>query len=84
MAAKSRNVSVADRMWARLMSSTNQPNFTQYSNAIQQKRKQNASEESKVTENGPDNVIETGNRQGLPCDDPTSLLTISTAGDPTV
>ncbi|KAG0567914.1 hypothetical protein KC19_7G171400 [Ceratodon purpureus] len=40
--ATSRNVNVADRMWARLMSSTNQPNFARYERAIQLQQKVNA------------------------------------------
>ncbi|XP_024377287.1 ATP-dependent 6-phosphofructokinase 6 isoform X2 [Physcomitrium patens] len=52
--ATSRRVNVADRMWARLMSSTNQPNFAQYSHAIQQSRKQNATKrrEEEALSNG--------------------------------
>uniref|UniRef100_A0A7I4B1S1 ATP-dependent 6-phosphofructokinase n=1 Tax=Physcomitrium patens TaxID=3218 RepID=A0A7I4B1S1_PHYPA len=40
--AKSRHVNVADRMWARLMSSTNQPSFSQYNEIIIQKRQEEA------------------------------------------
>ena len=68
MIAKARNVNITDRMWARLMSSTNQPNFAHYDKAIQQKREQNAFEGTEVTSKEPDEVIETGNRQGLPKD----------------
>jgi len=87
-------------MWARLMSSTNQPNFEQYSDAIQEQRKQNASKQagapalangsSKATANGnetkeePTEVIQTGNRTGLPMDRAeASLLTAPVPGDPT-
>jgi hypothetical protein len=50
-------VNVADRMWARLMSSTNQPNFSRYKRVISQQRKQNAerqeeAENSKSSTNG--------------------------------
>jgi 6-phosphofructokinase 1 len=86
--ATPRNVNIADRMWARLMSSTGQPNFANYSDAILESRqKRNALRQqasptrtngpSLSTSNGgeyqsepakkkPDEVIETGNRQGLP------------------
>lgn len=47
--ATSRNVNIADRMWARLMSSTNQPNFSRYNKVMQNIRKQNA---LKQAENG--------------------------------
>ena len=86
MVASSRSVNVADRMWARLMSSTNQPNFADYKDAIQQKREQNASEGREVTSEEPEDVVETGNRQGLPKDEKetASLLKASEPGDPTV
>ncbi|KAG0577167.1 hypothetical protein KC19_5G135900 [Ceratodon purpureus] len=84
--AKSRNVVVADRMWARLMSSTNQPNFAGYNDAIQQKREQNASEGTEAAKKEPHDVLETGNRQGLPKGptETSSLLKASETGDPTV
>jgi hypothetical protein len=34
-------VNIADRMWARLVSSTNQPNFVCYNKFVQQLHKQN-------------------------------------------
>jgi bacterioferritin (cytochrome b1) len=40
--ATQRQVNIADRMWARLLSSTNQPNFLRYNKYMQQLRKQNA------------------------------------------
>nr|XP_024384297.1 ATP-dependent 6-phosphofructokinase 6-like isoform X2 [Physcomitrium patens]XP_024384298.1 ATP-dependent 6-phosphofructokinase 6-like isoform X2 [Physcomitrium patens] len=46
--AKSRNVNVADRMWARLMSSTNQPNFSRYEEVVQRQRKLNAQKQEEV------------------------------------
>jgi 6-phosphofructokinase 1 len=81
----SRHVNVADRMWARLMSSTNQPNFVEYGNAIQQKREKN----EKVENEEPVDVIETGNRQGWPKDQTESVSVtvsepVSEPDDPTV
>jgi 6-phosphofructokinase 1 len=35
-------------MWARLMSSTNQPNFARYERAIQQQRKANAQKQEEA------------------------------------
>ncbi len=34
-------MNIADRMWARLVSSTNQPNFVRYNKFVQQLHKQN-------------------------------------------
>ncbi|CAM6042580.1 unnamed protein product [Sphagnum compactum] len=39
--ATQRQVNIADRMWARLVSSTNQPNFVCYNKFVQQLHKQN-------------------------------------------
>jgi hypothetical protein len=39
--ATQRQVNIADRMWARLVSSTNQPNFVRYNKFVQQLHKQN-------------------------------------------
>jgi 6-phosphofructokinase 1 len=84
--ATSRNVNLADRMWARLMSSTDQPRFAEDNHVIQQKQEENASDGTKVTSKEPNGIIETGNRQGLPKDQrkTSSLLTTSEPGDPIV
>jgi 6-phosphofructokinase 1 len=88
--ATSRSVNVQDRMWARLMSSTNQPNFANYNNAIReqkQKREEASKSSSTVTSNGGEykpEMIETGNRQGLPQNTAeASLATTPVPGDPT-
>jgi 6-phosphofructokinase 1 len=44
--ATQRQVNTADRMWARLLSSTNQPNFLRYKKFMQQLRNQNALKKS--------------------------------------
>jgi 6-phosphofructokinase 1 len=54
--ATSRNVNVADRMWARLMSSTNQPSFSRYERVIQQQRERNAESQEEAM-NGASKVV---------------------------
>lgn len=38
---KQRHVNTSDRMWARLLSSTHQPNFLRYNKVIEEQREQN-------------------------------------------
>ncbi|CAM6109997.1 unnamed protein product [Calypogeia fissa] len=46
------NVNVTDRMWARLLSSTQQPDFLQYHNAMEEKKKKNRALAQAQTSNG--------------------------------
>jgi hypothetical protein len=48
--ATQRQVNIADRMWARLLSSTNQPDFLRYKKAMQELRKQNALKQAEKIE----------------------------------
>jgi 6-phosphofructokinase 1 len=48
--ATQRQVNIADRMWARLLSPTNQPDFLQYKKAMQELRKQNALKQAEKIE----------------------------------
>jgi 6-phosphofructokinase 1 len=48
--ATQRQVNIADRMWARLLSSTNQPDFLRYKKAMQELRKQLALKQAEKIE----------------------------------
>ncbi|KAJ7531163.1 hypothetical protein O6H91_14G034600 [Diphasiastrum complanatum] len=57
---KQRRVNTSDRMWARLLSSTNQPDFLQYKNVMEAKRKK---ENSQLAESSHEHGTNNGNSQ---------------------
>lgn len=48
---KQRHVNTSDRMWARLLSSTHQPNFLRYNKVIEEQRERNVANQAVNSDN---------------------------------
>ena len=48
---KQRHVNTSDRMWARLLSSTHQPNFLRYNKVIEEQRERNLANQARNGDN---------------------------------